>query len=249
MGDTEGGGYVDTMTHSLVVSELFGPTIQGEGPSAGRRAAFLRTGRCNLDCSWCDTPYTWDWRGKNGRKYDPAGELATVPVVQLAKELEAFDAPLLVITGGEPLLQAAGLDDLLDAVIYHAPHVLNVEIETNGTRPPILDTWPRYNVSPKLSTSGVNRLRAWHQGSIEALLATGKASWKFVVANDHDRADVLQFVERFAVPKSDVWIMPEGRRAFDIALHTFDAAQFAVDEGFNFSSRLHILAWGDERGR
>lgn len=43
----------------LTVSEIFGPTLQGEGPTAGRRAGFLRLGRCNLACSWCvaaDTP-------------------------------------------------------------------------------------------------------------------------------------------------------------------------------------------------
>lgn len=54
----------------LVVSEVFGPTFQGEGPSLGRRAGFVRLGRCNLDCSWCDTPNTWDWS-----RFDPAIEL------------------------------------------------------------------------------------------------------------------------------------------------------------------------------
>ena len=51
----------------LVVAEVFGPTFQGEGPSTGQRAGFVRLGRCNLDCSWCDTPYTWDWE-----RFDPA---------------------------------------------------------------------------------------------------------------------------------------------------------------------------------
>lgn len=46
--------------HSLVVSEVFGPTHQGEGPHAGQLCAFVRLMGCNLSCSWCDTPYTWD---------------------------------------------------------------------------------------------------------------------------------------------------------------------------------------------
>ncbi|MDQ3757733.1 MAG: 7-carboxy-7-deazaguanine synthase QueE, partial [Actinomycetota bacterium] len=36
---------------TLVVSEVFGPTWQGEGPSVGRTAAFVRLGRCNLACT------------------------------------------------------------------------------------------------------------------------------------------------------------------------------------------------------
>ena len=44
----------------LVVAEIFGPTWQGEGPSAGQVAAFVRLGLCNLTCAWCDTAYTWD---------------------------------------------------------------------------------------------------------------------------------------------------------------------------------------------
>ncbi len=63
---------------TLLVAEVFGPTFQGEGFSLGCRAAFVRLGRCNLDCgqgagaTWaCDTPYTWDWA-----RYDPAVELS-----------------------------------------------------------------------------------------------------------------------------------------------------------------------------
>ena len=55
------------MSDLLEVSEIFGLTIQGEGPSVGRRAVFLRLRRCNLACDWCDTRYTWD---KNDPDYD-----------------------------------------------------------------------------------------------------------------------------------------------------------------------------------
>ena len=43
------------MPEELVVSEIFGPTWQGEGPSLGRRCGFVRLGRCNLACTFCDT--------------------------------------------------------------------------------------------------------------------------------------------------------------------------------------------------
>ena len=85
---------------TLVVSEVFGPTLQGEGPSAGQRAGFVRLGRCSLSCSWCDTPYSWDWK-----RYDPAVELRELAVGEVAASIRAMDVPMVVVTGGEPLLQ------------------------------------------------------------------------------------------------------------------------------------------------
>src|SRR5687768_9454687 len=92
----------------LVVSEVFGPTWQGEGPSLGRRAGFVRLGRCNLACSWCDTPYTWDWD-----RFDPAVELTRMSVDAIADRIASMEVPLVVITGGEPLLQQSHLAPLL----------------------------------------------------------------------------------------------------------------------------------------
>ena len=54
----------------LIVAECFGvetPTFQGEGPSCGHPALFIRLSRCNLTCARCDTKYTRDWS-----RFDPA---------------------------------------------------------------------------------------------------------------------------------------------------------------------------------
>ncbi|MFT6627957.1 MAG: 7-carboxy-7-deazaguanine synthase, partial [Flavobacteriales bacterium] len=45
---------------ALLISEIF-RTVQGEGPSTGVVSTFLRLAHCNLRCTWCDTPFTWDW--------------------------------------------------------------------------------------------------------------------------------------------------------------------------------------------
>src|SRR4051794_5963800 len=96
---------------SLVVSEIFGPTWQGEGPSLGRRCGFVRLGRCNLACTWCDTPYTWDWE-----RFDPAVELRRTPVDDILSQLDAMDVDMVVISGGEPMLQQRHLALLTQAV-------------------------------------------------------------------------------------------------------------------------------------
>ena len=109
----------------LIVSEVFGPTWQGEGPSAGRVAGFVRLGRCNLACTWCDTPYTWDWS-----RFDPARELHERSVDSILSELDAMRVDMVVVTGGEPLLQQEiyPLAERLLAAGY------TVMIETSGER-------------------------------------------------------------------------------------------------------------------
>src|SRR5437588_8479601 len=112
----------------LLVAECFGPTFQGEGPSAGQQAMFIRLTRCNLSCPGCDTPYTWDWS-----RFDPAVESRRIAADELIAWCLESSTQLVVITGGEPLLQQRGLAPLV-ASLTHAGR--RVEIETNGTRTP-----------------------------------------------------------------------------------------------------------------
>jgi len=66
---------MSTKTLPLIrINEIFGPTFQGEGQTIGKLSEFVRVSGCNLTCSWCDTPYTWDWKGLNGVVYDPKKE-------------------------------------------------------------------------------------------------------------------------------------------------------------------------------
>jgi 7-carboxy-7-deazaguanine synthase len=65
---------------TLAVAECYGPTFQGEGPSAGRPALVLRLSRCNLACPSCDVPYTWDWA-----RFSPAAESRRFSASELAK--------------------------------------------------------------------------------------------------------------------------------------------------------------------
>jgi 7-carboxy-7-deazaguanine synthase len=103
----------------LLVTSIF-RTIQGEGPFAGRPAIFLRTAKCNLSCAFCDTFFdAGDWFTQENLRED----ILT----------RARDDDMLVITGGEPLLQQDSLASFLD---FLEPVWNNtIQIETNGILP------------------------------------------------------------------------------------------------------------------
>src|SRR3954454_12718978 len=189
----------------LVVSEVFGPTWQGEGPSLGRRCGFVGLGRCNLACTWCDTPYTWDWE-----RYDPTVELQRRTVIEVVSELDGMRIDMVVITGGEPLLQQSHLGPLVVAAKQRG---WRVEVETAGTLAPAdsLATVDRFNVSPKLATSGNPIDRRYKPDVLRAFEATGRAAFKFVACDDADLDEIAAVVTECSL--SNVWVMPEGTDA------------------------------------
>ena len=226
----------------LVVSEVFGPTFQGEGPSVGRRAGFVRLGRCNLDCAWCDTPYTWDWQ-----RYDPGEELRRMSPADILDRLTAMAPEIVVVTGGEPLLQQRRLMPLVDGCVAHG---WPVEVETNGTRAPdaaLVRTVAQWNVSPKLANSGVAEADRIRPDALAALRATERAVFKFVVANEGDLDEVAALVD--AHDLRPVWVMPEGTDADTVLERARSLADAVIGRGWNLTPRLHVLLWGDERGR
>ena len=103
------------MTDTLVVNELFGPSIQGEGPSAGRRCGFVRLGRCNQACVWCDEPQTWAWD-----RFDPEAELHEMAVDDVLAELDAMDVDIVVRRAAVYALTTVAIAVMIGAVVYLA---------------------------------------------------------------------------------------------------------------------------------
>ena len=244
-----------SMTGTLLVSEVFGPTIQGEGPSLGRRCAFLRLGRCNLTCggplpgsTWrCDTPYTWDWHGRNGAPYDVTKELKRRSLEELAHDLSARDVDMVVISGGEPLLQQRSLWRLL---FLCRDHQWNIELETNGTiapMPRIIEEVDQFNVSPKLANSGVPVSRRYVPDALSALQATGKAIWKFVCSSADDLEEVAELYVR-PHGLQPIYVMPAGTHVTEIQRHLSVLADEVIRRGWNLTTRLHVQLWGSRRG-
>lgn len=231
---------------TLLVSEVFGPTFQGEGPSIGRRCAFVRLGGCNLHCSWCDTPYTWDWTGRNGRKYDARQELTRRSVADVWEELDRKSVQMLVVSGGEPLLQQPALTGLLERA---ADAGWWIEIETAGTiapAPAVAGLVSRFNVSPKLSNSGNDRGMRYVPAALDALQDTGKAAWKFVATAPEDLNEIDVLVADHQL--RPVFVMPEGTQADVVNTRAQELAEGILAHGWNLTTRLQVLLYGNRRG-
>ena len=142
---------------SYAVKEAF-LTLQGEGVQAGSRAVFLRFAGCNLwsgreadrataQCNFCDTDFVGT-DGPGGGKFADAEQLAAHVESMWGDEAERR---LVVITGGEPMLQ-------LDKALIDALHArgFRVAVESNGTiaAVPGID-W--LCISPKAGTEVVQR--------------------------------------------------------------------------------------------
>jgi organic radical activating enzyme len=236
------------VTGTLRVSEVFGPTLQGEGPSTGTPAVFVRLWGCNLDCQWCDTPYTWDTTGKLGVVYERDDESYQVTPEALVASLP-YDVPLVVVSGGEPLVQATQLERLVLLLLDENPE-RRIEIETNGTRPPFIDdARVGYNVSPKLEHAGTTKTSINVAVlSMFAALHNSQVGMKFVVATPDDVDEVDRIVAAAQIPARQVWIMPEGRDADTLLRRSEQLADSVIVRNYNLTTRLHVLLWGDERG-
>ena len=164
---------------TYAVKEIF-LTLQGEGMQAGRRAVFLRFAGCNLwtgreqdradaQCTFCDTDFV-GMDGENGGRYE-VGALAD----KVAALWGEGARRLVVMTGGEPLLQA-------DPVLIDALHArgFEVAVETNGTQaaPQGLD-WicvsPK-GANPVVQRSGDELKLVWPQAGIDPAELLG---WDF----------------------------------------------------------------------
>jgi 7-carboxy-7-deazaguanine synthase len=166
------------MTDALVVNEIF-LSLQGESTFAGLPCVFVRLTACNLRCSYCDTAYAFT----EGQKKSRAEILAEVR--RLAAPFRAPTGgprlPLVEVTGGEPLLQAATpalLRDLCD-------EGFTVLLETSGA----LDIAPvdprvRRIMDLKCPASGESGRNRWE--NLRHLRASDEV--KFVITTEEDYA-------------------------------------------------------------
>ena len=166
-------------------------------------------------------------------------------VDQVLGVLDAMDVDMVVVTGGEPLLQQQGLESLLRGVKARG---WRSEVETAGAIAPtmadgLVDQW---NVSPKLANSGNALERRYKPDVLRAFEATQRSVFKFVACEPSDLDEVDAIVRECGL--ADVWIMPEGTDAATLERRSAALVDDVVKRGWNLTTRLHILLWGNRRG-
>lgn len=217
---------------SAILTEKF-ESFQGEGPWTGQRCVFVRFSRCNLKCGFCDTAESWDWS-----RYDPSEASEKVPVTELVSWVRERAVDMMVITGGEPMLQQPAM-----TALARGAKGIRVQVETNGTLAPTPDLASRVDlwvVSPKLANSGMSYSSRIKPGALAALVATGRAVFKFVV-NDpkSDLDEIAELVKEYKL--GPVWVMPEGTTREKVLAGMDALFAPATARGWNVSTRLHIL--------
>ena len=134
------------MSDTIPISEVFGPTIEGEGPVIGRPTVFVRTGGCDYRCSWCDSLHAV--LPAHRKEWTPCTPHAVFAMVRaLAPK------PIMVtLSGGNPCMHK-GLEEVIRMGHEHGD---TFAVETQGT---IATRWLKdcdwVVLSPKPPSSGM----------------------------------------------------------------------------------------------
>ena len=225
-------------------AEVF-ESIQGEGPMQGHPATFIRLAGCNLKCDFCDTPQA---QLSLGLTEMSSTELAMLMMDRINKRSDV-EHPF-VFTGGEPLLQQRGIYKALrylsmDAVLGGTA---NVWFETNGTVKPhheILSMRPRFVVSPKNGHVHLDVLRRFPSARTYlkfVMKDTGVTDWSWKLM------EVMEIYNGMSLPKDHVYMMPQAKTREEMLSAGPKVWQWCLGNGFNYSSRLHVMLFDEMKG-
>lgn len=159
--------------------------------------------------------------------------------------------PIIVITGGEPLLhhkEALFYEFVCELLARgHAVH-----FETNGTILVDFEKFPAYKncvfaISPKLSNSAEPRERRLSFAALRSLRQNAKDSfYKFVISPEFDAQP--EIAEILAACGGEVYCMPCGADRRELESGAQFCVDFCLKNGYNYSDRLHIRIWGEKDG-
>jgi 7-carboxy-7-deazaguanine synthase len=214
---------VETPDTQLLVHEIYA-SIQGESSYAGRPCVFVRLTGCNLRCAYCDTEYAFY-----------GGERRTVESV--VSEVSGYGIPLVLITGGEPLLQKACVTlarRLLDANLL-------VLIETSGERP--IDVLPAGVIrimDIKCPSSGECEKMNWEN---IAHLRKGDEA-KFVIGDRTDYDWACGVIREHGLPRRCAVLISTVFGKIDPK----DVTQWMIDDKLDarFQLQMHKYMWTPE---
>ncbi|RTM10132.1 MAG: 7-carboxy-7-deazaguanine synthase QueE [Hyphomicrobiales bacterium] len=234
------------------VSEIFGPTIQGEGMLIGLPTVFVRTGGCDYRCSWCDSLHAVDSRFR--RDWE---SMSTDAVWQKVIALSGGQPVMVSLSGGNPAIQPLG--PLIDR--GHSEGY-RFALETQGSVPK--EWFADLDVlvlSPKPPSSEMTTDWAAFDTCVEAARDKPKMALKLVVFDDYDYAYAKDAAARY--PQLPVYLQPGNHTpprpgnedAFIDMAGVMRRMEWLVEKVTRdrwFEARvlpqLHVLLWGNKRG-
>jgi len=233
--------------------------LQGEGKYIGIPHILLRVSGCRLRCqfanSFCDTPYA-SWKPEKG-KY------TLNDVVKFYEDNPHIKHTM--ITGGGPTIHSKLLQELCYIGKTHNHHIT---IETEGSEF-VPTTADFISLSPKLSNS-TPRPGTWMEYTNREVTEKDKEQhekWrcnydamkqlikyhddyqlKPVISSLTQLGEIKELQKILDVPNDKIWLMPEGIVEEELSKRRVWLMELCEEFGYNFSDRLHIIAYGDKRG-
>ena len=230
---------MESRNSRISVTEVF-LSLQGEGLYAGEPTVFIRFAGCNLlvGCRWCDTKYS--------QRFEDGKLMEIKEIMEKVRDLAPHYKFWVCISGGEPLAQPQGLEELVRGLKSWG---YRVEIETNGTikKPQwytLADCWV---ADIKCPSSGVVSLeKEWFD-------TRGTDQVKLVVSTKEDldyarevinrnRARSPKVIVSPVVPVGEVILSEINRRWLQ------EVWGFCMDYRVRFSYQLHKLTFGNRKG-
>ena len=237
---------------SIRISEIFGPTIQGEGALIGEPTVFVRTGGCDYRCSWCDSLHAVDsefrhtWRAMN-----------TEAVWQEVENLSGGEPLLVSLSGGNPATQPLG-----DLIQTGKMNGYRFALETQGS---VSQDWfselETLVLSPKPPSSGE---RPDWQKLDQCIVHAGegtKVVIKLIVFDNIDYYWCRELSQRYF--KHPIYLQPGNHTPPDPGsddpqvdiVGINDRTKWLIDKVISDKwydvrvlPQLHVLLWGNERG-
>lgn len=236
----------------IAISEIFGPTIQGEGALIGVPTVFVRTGGCDFRCSWCDTLYAVEPRFRADWQ-----SMTAEAILAEVNRLGGGDPILVTLSGGNPALQPLG--ELL-RLGHQQGH--SFTMETQGSKAQAwFDRLDHLTLSPKPPSSGMPFRRERFEACLTAAGADTRVSLKLVIADEADYqwakslADAYPQLPLYLQPCNPAPATPEQPdRETDIkALNAqlrWLVERIIADRWYRprVLPQLHVLIWNNERG-
>ena len=216
-----GGGPAD----SLLLKETY-LSVQGESTRAGIPCWFVRTARCNLRCRWCDSEFTF-----------AGGERR--PLDAVVEEALASGAPMIEVTGGEPLLQRAVLP--LMARLCDAGRTVLLEtggsLDVGGVDPRVVRI-----VDVKCPGSGEAERNRWENLD----LLTARDEVKFVPADRADYEWAREVIRERLAGRPPVLLLSPVHGELPPA----DLVRWMLEDRLpaRLNLQIHKVVWGDARG-